>query len=133
MPSCAKTLVAAALLAPLLAGCVGGEERHAALDPEKVERGRDLFATCAACHDIRKRRNGVGPHLVGIVGRPAGQARGYAYSEAMAGQGDRDWTPDALRAFLLDPEAAVPGTNMAITGLPPADADAVVTYLLSRE
>lgn len=132
MSSFAKFLLAAALAAPLLAGCVGGEERHAALDPEQVERGRDLFATCAACHDIRKRRNGVGPHLVGIVGRPAGEARGYPYSEAL-GQPGRVWTPEALRAFLHDPEAAVPGTNMAISGLPAADADAVVTYLLSRE
>lgn len=132
MSSYAKLLWAAALAAPLLAGCVGAEERRAALDPEKVERGRDLFATCAACHDIRKRRNGVGPHLVGIVGRPTGEARGYPYSDAMSEAG-RVWSPDALRAFLRDPDAAVPGTNMAITGLPPADADAVVTYLLSRE
>lgn len=127
-----RVLPAALLLFPLLTACVGGEERQAALDPERVERGRDLFASCAACHDIRKRRNGVGPHLVGIIDRPAGTVRGYAYSEAVAGSG-KLWTAEALKTFLHDPQAAVPGTNMAIDGLPPDDAEALVTYLVSRE
>ncbi|WP_051340462.1 c-type cytochrome [Azospirillum halopraeferens] len=123
----------AVLLGALLLGAAAcSREPEVALDPAKIERGRNLFHSCAACHDIRKRTNGVGPHLVRIVGREAGRARGYPYSEALA-EADLRWDAEALRRFLHDPEAFLPGTNMAIEGYRPEDAEALVQYLISRE
>lgn len=128
-----RTLLAASLLLslPLLGAC-GQGDAAAPSDPLLVERGRAAFAGCLACHDHRHRRNGVGPHLVNIIGRNAGAAREYPYSEAL-GRASVVWTPDALRRFLADPAGTLPGTNMVIDGLSPADAEAVVAYLLSRE
>lgn len=102
------------------------------LDPLKIERGRVVYVGCSACHNNRKRETLVGPHLVRIIGREAGSVKGYEYSDAMRAAG-LHWTPDQLRRFLTDPTTAVPGTNMAINGLPPHDADALVEYLMSRE
>ena len=39
-------------------------------------------------------KNGIGPSLFGVVGRPAGTAPGFSYSTAMKGAGT--WTPAKL-------------------------------------
>ncbi|MGQ9370027.1 c-type cytochrome [Azospirillum sp. ST 5-10] len=133
MPNISSSWLRRALLGVVLLGAAAcAREPEVALDPAQIERGRSLFQSCAACHDIRKRNNGVGPHLVGIVGREAGQARDYPYSEAAAEAGFT-WNAERLKRFLQDPEAVLPGTNMAIQGYRPDEADALVQYILSRE
>jgi len=129
-PRLGARLAVLAFASLMAVGCVRDE--HAGLDPAKIERGRDLFMNCAACHNIRKRENNVGPHLVGILDRKAATARGYEYSDGMRGAG-LTWTPETLRRFLNDPQATVPGTNMVIETLSPEDAEAIVQYLQSRE
>lgn len=88
--------------------------------------------SCVACHQIGGRVHKVGPHLVSVIGRRAGSADGFGYTPAMRAA-DFVWTEDRLRAFLLDPQAVVPGTSMAIGALDPATADTIVAYFAERD
>lgn len=99
---------------------------------EPRTKGRALSASCAACHDLYGRKNGVGPSLFGIVGRRAGSVDGFAYSSAMK-NADFVWTRERLRRFLIDPLAVVPNTAMGISGVAEADVDELVEYLEFRK
>jgi cytochrome c len=90
------------------------------------------FGICAACHTTSPDgANSMGPNLRGVVGRKAGTAPGFQYSQAMKGSGIR-WTPQELDSFLTDVTAKVPGTLMPFPGLPAAqDRQAVIDYLQS--
>ena len=45
--------------------------------------GEGVFkARCGFCHSAAAGTNGTGPSLFGVVGRKAGQAPGYQYSDA---------------------------------------------------
>lgn len=101
-----------------------------AVDPEAVARGKIRFETCASCHLVT-REHLVGPGLAGIVGRPAGQAEGFAYSDALKKAGF-NWTEDRLVAFLSQ-ENYLPGANMVITPLPKQDAEDIVAFLSTLE
>ena len=72
-----------------------------------------------ACHAAEKQQNKVGPHLVGIVGRKAGTAEGFKYSEAMSAKGAEGlvWDEANVTAYLKDPKGFIPGTKMAFAGL----------------
>jgi cytochrome c len=49
--------------------------------PGRADAGAAVFKKCIACHQVgRNARNGIGPVLNGVVGQPAGQYPGYAYS-----------------------------------------------------
>jgi cytochrome c len=87
-----------------------------------------VLATCAACHSFTVRENRIGPPLVDLVGKRAGTAAGFAYSEGMRGSG-LVWDRDNLRKFLIDPVGTVPGTAMAITGVSPEDAQVIIGFL----
>jgi cytochrome c len=95
--------------------------------------GETIFKRCASCHSIGEgATNKVGPVLNGVLGRTAGTAPDYKYSEAMvaAGQGGLVWTPETLTPFLHDPKATVPGTKMSFPGLKKDDEVAnVIAYL----
>lgn len=90
------------------------------------------FAICSACHTTSSDgANSMGPNLRGVVGRRAGTAPGFQYSDAMKGLGIR-WTPQELDSFLTNVQAKVPGTLMPFNGLPDAqDRQAVIAYLKS--
>ncbi len=80
-------------------------------------RGKAVFSQCAACHTITADgKDGLGPNLVGIVGRKAGSKPGYAYSDGMKAAGF-SWTADHLDAFLKNPAAVVPDSNMFFMGI----------------
>lgn len=91
--------------------------------------GEKVFARCKACHVVDKEQNRVGPHLVGIVGRPAGSVEGFKYSDAMKSSG-KTWDEATIAAYLKDPKGYIPGNKMAFAGLKKDDEIAnVIAYL----
>jgi len=102
-------MVAAVAVAPGLAQAQGN-----------AEAGQRVFNQCRACHTIDQGgRNGVGPNLWGIVGRPAASIEGFRYSANMreVAAGGHVWTVDNLRAYITNPKAVVPRGSMAYAGL----------------
>jgi cytochrome c len=92
-------------------------------------KGETSFGKCIACHSVEPGHNGLGPSLHGVVGRKAGSADGYIYSEANKASG-LTWTGDELFTYLKNPRAVVPGTKMSFAGLPdPQDRADVIAYL----
>ena len=53
----------------------------------------------------------MGPNLHGLVGRQAGLAEGYAYTDANKNSGIT-WTEAELDDYLKDPRMKIPGTRM---------------------
>ncbi len=79
--------------------------------------GKAAFNQCKACHQVGpEAKNGVGPTLNGIVGRKAGEAAGYNYSDANKASGIT-WDEANLKEYLTDPKAKVPGTKMIFPGI----------------
>ena len=94
-----------------------------------VARGQALFESrCVACHSLDANR--VGPALRSVVGRTAGKAPGYFYSEAMAAA-THTWSREKLKAWLTNPENVVLGQEMNYRLDLPQDRDDVVAYLAS--
>ena len=97
-----------------------------------AEHGKLVFAQCAACHAMDPADTGassLGPPLKGVVGRKAGADETYVYSPPMR-RSAAVWTLEALDAFLVDPQAVVPGTKMPFSGLPTAkDREDLIAYL----
>lgn len=87
------------------------------------------FQACQACHSLEAGRNGVGPSLHGIVGRRIAMQEGFIYSNA-ATRSTLVWTRENLAAFLYDPQARLPGTRMAFSGLDDeAEIERLIDYL----
>lgn len=94
--------------------------------------GQKVFAVCKACHQVgEKAKNGVGPILNGVVGRPAGSVEGFKYSDAMKASGIT-WDEAALDEYLKDPKGKVPGNKMAYAGLKDDTKRADVIAYLSQ-
>ena len=73
-----------------------------------------LFAQrCAGCHSLSEKTHRTGgPHLVGALGRRAGEVEGFAgFSDALRSL-DRAWTPRDMERYLVDPQGFAPGTAM---------------------
>ncbi|MEZ5797776.1 MAG: cytochrome C [Paracoccaceae bacterium] len=98
----------------------------------KLQAGQSLFeAECRRCHATDPSDPSYGPLLDGVVGRRAGSLEGYDYSEALKGAGFV-WTAGALRAWMEDNDALVPGTKMRHVGITdPTVQDFILTYLQS--
>ncbi|MGV8959772.1 MAG: c-type cytochrome [Stenotrophomonas sp.] len=104
----------------------------AGLDPHQQELHR-AFAICAGCHDTRPELgNRFGPNLHGVIGRKAGTAPGYHYSDAMKASGIT-WDAQTLDAFLKSPRQKVPGTKMENATADPARRKAVIEYLSQQK
>lgn len=115
-----SSIVAAALVAPLLAVPTVGRAQDAAA-------GERLFGQCRACHQVgESARNGIGPQLNGLFGRKAGSVEGYAYSPANKAS-ELVWSPETFRDYIKDPKAKMPGTKMIFAGL---KEDARITDLI---
>jgi cytochrome c len=79
--------------------------------------GEKAFAVCKACHKVGEgAKNGVGPVLNGVVGRAAGSAEGYKYSDAMASSGIT-WDEANLAEYLKNPKTKVAGNKMMFAGV----------------
>jgi cytochrome c oxidase subunit 2 len=91
--------------------------------PASGQSGRGLevvrSTVCSSCHAVRGQVDGalIGPDLTHVGSR-----------ETLAG-GVLANTPDAMRAWLADPQRYKPGALMPRVLLSPADLDAVVAYL----
>ena len=83
-----------------------------------------------ACHQVGpSARNGIGPVLNGVVGRPAGVYPGYSYSSANKSSG-LVWDEQTLTRYLRAPAEVVPGTKMIFFGLKKSqDVADVIAYL----
>ena len=79
---------------------------------------RDVIRDCKECHDFEP---GVSEedkiNLWGVYGRAVASTNYNAYSPALLKKGGK-WDDASLDAFLKDPQKAVPGTAMAIDGVP---------------
>jgi cytochrome c len=95
-----------------------------------AEAGKAVFGKCKACHQIGAgAKNAVGPNLTGVIGRKAGTAEGFNYSEAMKNSG-LTWDEATFKEYITDPKKKVPGNKMVFMGLPDAaDRDNVTEYL----
>ncbi len=73
-------------------------------DPVKGEKG---YKRCKSCHSLEEGENRVGPSLFGIIGRQAGTAEGYDYSDSYVTAGEQGlvWDQESLIAYLEDPKA----------------------------
>ncbi|NIY78877.1 c-type cytochrome [Celeribacter sp. HF31] len=101
-------------------------------DAIKTAAGAEFFdKECHRCHSVDADRASYGPLLTGVVGREAGTFEGYPYSEALKNAGFV-WTKGAIRAWMEDNDALVPGTKMRHVGVSdPTVQDFIVTYLAS--
>lgn len=96
---------------------------------QSVSRGQALFESkCSTCHALDANR--AGPALRTVVGRPAGKAPDYFYSEAME-SATHVWDKAKLKAWLTNPENLVPGQEMNFHLDSARDRDDVVAYLAS--
>ncbi len=87
------------------------------------------FAKCQACHaTVAGVPARAGPNLWRVAGARAGSRAGYPYSSALRAS-KVVWTRAALRRYLADPAATVPGTRMPKVVMTPAERDALVSYL----
>lgn len=101
-----------------------------ALPAAKPPDGATLFKQqCATCHTtnlsdpVRQ-----GPPLAKIVGRPAGKLDGFHYSAGFA-KADFVWDDARLDSYLANPQAMVPGSNMAYRQPRAETRAAIIAYL----
>ena len=97
-----------------------------------VTQGKAAFATCVGCHVVEEgAASTAGPNLYGVVGRAAGAAEDFNYSEALKGAGIT-WSEAELDAYLANPAEKVPGTTMVAGAVSDADSrTAIFAYLSS--
>jgi cytochrome c len=119
------------LILPILS-VVAATSVHAA--DEAAAKGEGAFNnSCRTCHSAKPGENRLGPGLAGVTGRKAGIVDGFKYSPAMKSSGVT-WDEKTLDAFLANPDAVVPGSNMKpYTGI--ADAavrSSIIAYLSGK-
>lgn len=116
--------IAAAVLATVLLAL----QAHAqgAVDGQKLFQQR-----CGACHQIDSTRNGVGPHLQGVIGRTSGSVEGFRYSPALQGSGIT-WDVAQLDTFLTNPAGLVRGTRMTQRFAKADERKAIIDFLATR-
>ncbi|KGJ06535.1 cytochrome c [Paracoccus halophilus] len=82
-------------------------------DPAKGEKE---FNKCKACHMVQApdgtdivKGGKTGPNLYGVVGRKAGAAEGFKFSDALIklGEAGEIWTPEDLEHYITDPNSYV--------------------------
>ncbi len=97
-------------------------------------KGAVVFKKCMACHDALKPVKKIGPHLVGLIGRPVANIEGYTYSAGMTAFAATlpVWDEAALNTYLENPKTVVVGTKMAFGGLKkPEERLDLIAYLKS--
>lgn len=123
-----RTLNAAAQLSALLVlPLVAAISSRASADPLPGEAA--FVNNCGTCHVISPTPSPrQGPNLYGVIGRPAGKLKGFAYSKALA-RAQFTWRRDKLDAWLADSARLVPGSVMPYRQPDPALRAAIIDYL----
>lgn len=122
-----RLFAAVVLTGALAAGLLSAAPARA--EEGDAARGRTLFQRqCQACHQLAQPRNGVGPHLQGVIGRMAGGLEGYNYSPALKALG-REWTPETLDAYLANPAGVARGTRMVLRVPAEQDRRDIIAFL----
>jgi cytochrome c len=100
------------------------------LPAAKPPDGTTLFKQqCATCHTTNlSDPTRQGPSLFKIVGKPAGKADGFRYSAGFA-EANFVWDDAKLDAYLANPQAMVPGSNMAYRQPRVETRTAIIAYL----
>jgi len=100
------------------------------LPSAKPPDGTTLFKQqCATCHTtnlsdpVRQ-----GPSLFKIVGRSAGKVDGFRYSGGFT-EANFVWDDARLDAYLANPQAVIPGSNMAYRQAKSETRAAIIAYL----
>lgn len=98
--------------------------------PGPIARGQQLFENrCARCHGMNgDGEGGLGPSLVGVVGRQAASRPDFRYSPALRAKG-RVWTPELIDEWLTDPQAFAPGSDMEVNSPDPAERSAMIAFV----
>jgi cytochrome c len=94
-----------------------------------IESGKAVSLLCQACHSMKPGEKNIGPTLYGVLGRRAGSVPDFEYSPAMKSAGTL-WSRKNLDTFLKNPATFIPGTKMALAGVPDAlDRADLIAYL----
>ena len=115
--------------ASLAFACIGAVACRA---EGEVAKGKAVFERqCAICHTVEKGGdNRLGPNLFGIIGKKAGTAPDYTYTNAFKTRANWEWTEDAIGGWMMFPSTMIPGTAMGIfQGIAERDRDDLVAYL----
>ena len=98
--------------------------------PAQSDADSELFRkNCQTCHSVEN--DGVqraGPSLFHVLGRKAGSIEGFPYSQALK-DAKFAWSPEALDAWLTNPQTYLPGTYMMYKQNDPAVRGAIIRYL----
>lgn len=116
-----------AVTALLLVGAAGR-----AMADGNADEGAKVFVQCKACHSLEPGKNMIGPSMHGLIGRTAGTAAGFNYSDAMkkAGAGGLVWNDDTLAKYIADPKGFVPSNKMPFLGVKdPTKLGDLIAYL----
>ena len=83
-----------------------------------INAGKEYFLRkCSSCHDeFKSTTHGKGPNLWNVIGRKAGTAKGFDYSDAMR-QSGHTWNYATLNYYLTKTKRAVPGRSMNFKGI----------------
>ncbi len=93
------------------------------------KRGQDLFQRrCTGCHRLDDIRSG--PPLRRVFGGAAGTSPGFPYSDALKAS-QFTWDESTLDRWLADPDALVPGNDMAFRMPSAAERSEIIAYLRS--
>jgi cytochrome c len=100
------------------------------LPSAKAADGPTLFRQqCATCHTTNPSEPvRQGPSLFRIIGKPAGKEEGFHYSAGFA-KADFVWDDARLDAWLANPQAIIPGANMAYRQPKTETRAAIIAYL----
>jgi len=106
----------------------------AALAAADANKGKVLFLQCRACHSLvpEAESGKIGPTLYGVIGRPAGSAPGFAYSEAVTRSGIT-WSAEEIDKWLQRPSDYLPGNKMVFVGIQDAQDRANIIAFIQQE
>ena len=98
-------------------------------------RGKKVFNKCKACHSIKPGKHKIGPSLAGVLGRPAGTAKGFKRYKGLKGA-DWVWNEATLDEYLTNPKVFVKSKNKRKSGMifklrKKRDRDNVIAFLKS--
>ena len=119
------------IFALMVLGCSEGPHDSGATQAVALPSAGELaFIRCRACHTLKSgQAHKVGPNLFGFMGRRAGTAAGYHYSDELVAS-ELVWDANTLAAWITDPAYTVPGTTMVYPNdLSGDEIVALVAYL----